>query len=375
MKNFVIFCSLTLFLMACGTPSAQTSPTPAAGATSTPQVTPVYEDEVIEEGKGDPVDPKGAVELQIMVWEDKFEGKPFGQGELNTVLAMESPEIPGLAKLAEGVKEGGVRRAKLNAQMLFTKLPPGAPFTADKIFYVEMKAVKIFPPDELVTKTVKEGEGRAIKPADLVEVHYTGWLEKFEGKKFDSSRERAPFVFQVGQGHVIPGWDKGILGMKPGEVRRLEIPHFLAYGAREQNLIPPYSKLYFEIEFLGFIEEGELKVETVKEGQGEGAKSGDSVVVHYTGWTGGFESKSKFDSSLDRGQPFEVTLGQRRVIQGWEQGLLGMKVGEKRRLTIPFNLGYGAKGSPPKIPPYATLYFEVERMPAGDPKAPATPKP
>ncbi len=102
-----------------------------------------------------------------------------------------------------------------------------------------------------------------------------------------------------------------------------------------------------------------MKVEILKEGSGEVSKTGDTVSVHYVGT---LENGSKFDSSIDRGEPFSFTLGQNRVIQGWEKGVLGMKVGEKRKLTIPYELGYGENGYPPVIPPKATLIFEVELL-------------
>ena len=102
-----------------------------------------------------------------------------------------------------------------------------------------------------------------------------------------------------------------------------------------------------------------VQIETLKPGTGDGAKDGDTVVVHYTGL---LTDGTKFDSSHDRNEPFDVTLGQRRVIAGWEQGLQGMKVGETRRLTIPPELGYGARGAGGVIPPNATLVFEVELL-------------
>jgi len=102
-----------------------------------------------------------------------------------------------------------------------------------------------------------------------------------------------------------------------------------------------------------------LKIEDVLVGNGPAAESGQTVSVHYTGT---LPDGSKFDSSLDRGQPFEFTLGQGRVIKGWEQGVLGMKVGGKRQLIIPPDLGYGARGFPPVIPANATLHFEIELL-------------
>ena len=98
-------------------------------------------------------------------------------------------------------------------------------------------------------------------------------------------------------------------------------------------------------------------------GTGAAPKPGQICVMHYTGWlyVNGAKGK-KFDSSLDRGQPFEFSLGRGEVIKGWDEGVASMKVGGKRKLTIPFDLAYGAAGHPPQIPPRATLIFDVELL-------------
>jgi len=103
----------------------------------------------------------------------------------------------------------------------------------------------------------------------------------------------------------------------------------------------------------------ELKIEDLAAGSGAEAKDGDVVSVHYTGW---LTDGTKFDSSLDAGQPFEFTLGQGEVIEGWDAGVAGMKVGGKRKLTIPPAMGYGEAGAGGVIPPNATLVFEVELL-------------
>ena len=101
-----------------------------------------------------------------------------------------------------------------------------------------------------------------------------------------------------------------------------------------------------------------LKREDLKEGTGPAAKTGDTVSVHYTGT---LLSGEQFDSSVDRG-PFDFTLGRGMVIKGWDQGGVGMNKGGKRKLTIPSELGYGARGSGAKIPPNSTLVFEIELL-------------
>jgi len=103
----------------------------------------------------------------------------------------------------------------------------------------------------------------------------------------------------------------------------------------------------------------ELKIEDLVAGEGEEAKAGDVVEVHYTGT---LTDGAKFDSSLDRGVPFEFELGAGEVIPGWDQGVAGMRVGGKRKLTIPPELGYGERGVPGTIPGNATLIFEVELL-------------
>ncbi len=104
---------------------------------------------------------------------------------------------------------------------------------------------------------------------------------------------------------------------------------------------------------------GELQIEDLKVGTGTEAVSGKRVTVHYVGT---LTSGSKFDSSRDRGEGFSFALGAGQVIQGWDKGVAGMKVGGLRKLTIPPELGYGARGFPPVIPANSTLVFEVELL-------------
>jgi FKBP-type peptidyl-prolyl cis-trans isomerase len=213
--------------------------------------------------------------------------------------------------------------------------------------------------------TTAEGEGAAAKLGDVVHVHYTGTLSGGEkdGTKFDSSYDhegKAPLPVPLGAGRVIQGWEQGLVGIKPGEKRTLIIPAHLAYGDDGAGAdIPPKATLKFEVECVK-IEPG-IVITTTKEGEGDPAKNGDVVSVHYTGTlSGGEKDGEKFDSSRDRGEPFQFPLGAGYVIKGWDIGVVGMKPGEQRTLIIPASWGYGPFGAGDRIPPNATLKFDVE---------------
>lgn len=103
-----------------------------------------------------------------------------------------------------------------------------------------------------------------------------------------------------------------------------------------------------------------LQIDTLEQGEGEGAQNGDQVSVQYVGVL--YSNGEEFDSNWGQGRPFDVTLGGGMVIPGWDQGLVGIKVGETRRLTIPADLAYGEQGQPPAIPPNSALIFDVEAV-------------
>lgn len=103
----------------------------------------------------------------------------------------------------------------------------------------------------------------------------------------------------------------------------------------------------------------ELRVEDIVEGTGKACVKGALILAHYTGW---LEDGTKFDSSRDRGQPFQCVIGTRRVIQGWDIGLMGMKVGGRRKLWVPAHLAYGERQVGPYIKPGSNLVFEIELL-------------
>ncbi|MEM6726230.1 MAG: FKBP-type peptidyl-prolyl cis-trans isomerase [Bacteroidota bacterium] len=246
------------------------------------------------------------------------------------------------------------------------------------------------------------GEGQEVNERDYVKVHYTGKL--LDGTVFDSSVNRGePFTFQVGIGHVIQGWDKGIPLFKTGGKGVLYLAPGQGYGSRGSGSIPPNSPLIFEIEVLGVLDEAAYKQEQearvqayIKEmmakdhktisayadekgltyevtesglayivdepGTGKQAIAGEKVTVHYHGT---LLSGQKFDSSFDRGTPFSFQLGAGQVIQGWDEGIALFKEGGKGTLLIPSLMGYGHRGAGGIIPPNAVLRFDIELVQVG----------
>ena len=202
------------------------------------------------------------------------------------------------------------------------------------------------------------GHGDAAKKGDVVTVVYRGSLQ--DGKVFDENLKKDPFVFTLGGGQVIKGWDEGLIGMKVGGKRVLQIPSELGYGKDGAGPIPANATLIFEIEMLR-VQKADYKpmieIQEIKDGTGKGAEEGDQIEVHYTGT---FLNGTKFDSSKDRGKPLDVTIGKTGLIKGFTEGLKGLKVGGIRKVTIPYQLAYGEAGRPPVIPPMSTLIFELE---------------
>ena len=225
----------------------------------------------------------------------------------------------------------------------------------------------------ILVKENKSGEQAVV--GTIAEFHYTGYLA--DGKMFDSSVDRGqPLSIKVGQKQLFPGWDEGIALLRKGEKARLIIPSALALGAAgHPPIIPANADLIMDIDMLNVkvlvapvlfdIKGLEAKTtpsglkyyEVKKSGSSVKAEAGTTVKVHYSGY---LADGKMFDSSVERGEPIEFPLGQKRVIPGWEEGIALMSVGDKFRLVIPYNLAYGEQGRPPMIPEKAELTFDVE---------------
>jgi len=221
-----------------------------------------------------------------------------------------------------------------------------------------------------------KGDGIKPKNGDKIVAHYTG---KFtNGEEFDSSVKRGtPFKFNLGKGQVIKGWDEGFGLLSVGDKATFIVPYQLAYGEKGRPpQIPAKATLIFDVELLNVFEPVRavpfevkgveqvttstgLKYQVVRAGSGPKPETGQTVIVHYTGY---LENGKTFDSSVEREQPFSFPIGQGRVIKGWDEGVALMKIGGQTRFIIPPELGYGERGFGNLIPPNSTLIFDVELL-------------
>ena len=226
----------------------------------------------------------------------------------------------------------------------------------------------------VIEKTSNPNAAQAM-PGKNVKLHYSGFFKN--GKLFDSSVDRNyPIELELGSGQVIPGWEEAVGLMKAGDKIKAIIPPNLAYGKDGwgNGIIPPNATLIFDMELLEVKDpikpwvltntdtittESGLKYIVVERNPDTSvarAESGKSVRVHYSGF---LLDGRLFDSSKKRNEPISFTLGKGMVIKGWDEGISLMRVGDKLRLIIPPQLGYGESGRG-GIPPNATMIFDVE---------------
>ena len=310
--------------------------------------------------------------------------------------------IEGFSKGLLGMKVGGKRRVDIPWRMAYGERgrPPVIPARSDLVFDIELLGVQnAQPPEKPQLATEFEGEPQdlgdglivrdiavgssegEVKPGATAIVHYRGVLAG-TGEQFDSSYGRGqPARFKLDPGALIEGFSRGLMGMKAGGKRRIEIPAELGYGEfGSPPKIPANADLVFEVEVLSFknprelstqwvseeTRENGLVVRVVKEGEAEAEPMPeDAIAIVHT--LGMLEDGTKFDSTFEAGQPVTVPLDQ-AVIEGWKLGVLGMKPGEVRQIVVPPALGFGEEGQMPVIPSNATLTFEIELIDWREPR-------
>jgi FKBP-type peptidyl-prolyl cis-trans isomerase len=234
--------------------------------------------------------------------------------------------------------------------------PPKIPAKADLVFDIER-----LPPPEIKTEVLAEGKGEPAKRGERVFLHAVVSLP--DGTKLDDSRERGePLDLVVGGTRLFPGWDMVVGKLRLGDRVKATVPWTLAFGAQGRPpKIPPKSDVLLDLERVSEPVAPEMKHDVIAEGKGPVCRAGQTVKVHYTGT---LTNGTQFDSSRDRGQPFEFQLGAHQVIRGWDIAVSQMRVGDRWKVTIPWALAYGARGSPPTIPPKADLVFDIEVLDA-----------
>lgn len=298
--------------------------------------------------------------------------------------------LPGWEEGLAKMKAGGTAQMVLPPELAFGPQGYGAiPPNTQIILEVDLLSVEKPPQPTSVSQSdltttdsglqyadLTTGEGTQVISGTIVTTHFTIWVQNGDSNDYVvSSNGGDPLTFAEGSGTtVFPGWEEGMLGMKVGGKRLLIIPPDLALGEQGGNGIPPNSTLVMEVELTDAKEpvtmtqvpeedytttDSGLKYYDIVEGDGETPQAGQTVEVNYTGW---LQDGTKFDSSVERGQPFSFVLGTGNVIPGWDEGVATMKVGGKRQLVIPPDLAYGEAGSGGVIPPNATLIFDVELL-------------
>lgn len=216
---------------------------------------------------------------------------------------------------------------------------------------------------ELKITDTHVGKGATAEKGDKVYVVYTGRLK--DGTTFDSNNKPSgtPYSFVLGDGPVIEGWHKGLVGMRVGGDRHLEIPSKMAYGdqAAPGGTIPAGSDLYFDVRLLDVVKKGEENVydkKDLKVGSGAEATNGSKITIHYKA---SLVNGHVFDDTHLRDKPETFKLGNEEVIKGLDYGLVGMKVGGKRQLRIPPDIGYGTYGLN-GVAADSVVIFEVELL-------------
>lgn len=207
-----------------------------------------------------------------------------------------------------------------------------------------------------------KGSGELLRRDDLVMVHLVGTVVA-DGKVFvDTRTADAPIPHRVGSGHLVPGLDLVFPRLRVGDRVSTRLRSDLAYGdGGVPQVVPAKAEVSFDVEVLSRISPPTCEV--LAKGEGREARFGTLATVHYVGT---LPDGTKFDSSRDRGAPYQFRVGYGEVIEGWDQVVSRMRVGDRWKVVVPWVFAYGAEGSPPVIPPRTDLTFEIEVLRVDD---------
>ena len=384
MRNITIIAILAMFIMA----SCSTLEKPRTGKTY--ETDQGMEITFIEKGNGPEADSGDVVFMHYTgkLENDSIFGSSYQRNQPFRFRLGNNEVIKGWEIGVDYMSEGDSALLKIPPELAYGERERGAiPANETLRFMVRLKDVRKAPKpfdtsnatmkepvEGLKIYTTKEGEGKQLANGYVAKVHYTGYFEN--GEIFDTSVEREkPIRVQLGKNQVIKGWEEALKTMRVGDKARIVIPPKLAYGDKGMGRIDPNTTLIFDVEILDaelpekavaydvkgkdttYTESG-LGIIKVKKTDNVMASKGNIVTVHYTGY---LPNGEVFDSSVEAGKPISFELGKGKVIKGWDEGLQHMRVGEKARLIIPYQLAYGEQGAGP-IPPKTKLIFDVQLL-------------
>ncbi|XP_059412341.1 peptidyl-prolyl cis-trans isomerase FKBP9 [Carassius carassius] len=270
--------------------------------------------------------------------------------------------IAGMDKALVGMCVNERWMIKIPPQLAYGKDGYGDTIPPDSILHFDVLMLDIWnTEDKVQIKTYHKPEscGRTVQVSDYVRYHYNGTL--LDGTLFDSSHKRMrTYDTYVGIGWLIAGMDQGLLGMCVGEKRIITLPPFLGYGENgDGSDIPAQASLVFDVVLLDLHnpkDEITVEVQSLPDPCPRKSVVGDFMRYHYNG---SLLDGTFFDSSYSRNNTYDTYIGKGYVIAGMDQGLLGVCVGERRRIVIPPHLAYGEEGTGTKIPGSAVLVFDV----------------
>jgi FKBP-type peptidyl-prolyl cis-trans isomerase len=273
--------------------------------------------------------------------------------------------MPGLLETMLGMREGGTRRVIIAPEKISRRFRP-ARLLQDEALWCEVELVSVA---RISVEDVTVGEGDPVGEGDYVEISYSAWHAADDGSRADqivSSEEAGePARLLLGAGMVTEGLDRGLLGMRPGGVRRVVVPPALGYGASGKDDIRPGATIIYEVSLEGVLG---VTSETLREGDGPPVQPGQRVSFHLAGWLRNEDGTKgeQFEDSRRLATPYSTIAGTFKIQPGLELGLRGMRAGELRRLDVPADLAFGSRGwhRGPKtlVPPDHDIIYEVEVM-------------
>ncbi|KAG5842210.1 peptidyl-prolyl cis-trans isomerase FKBP9 [Anguilla anguilla] len=294
----------------------------------------------------------------------KFDSS-YDRGSTYNVYVGKKQLIEGMDKALVGMCVNERRLVKIPPALAYGKNGYGDVIPPDAILHFDVLLLDIWNPEDTVqTQTYYKPEkcSRTVQVSDFIRYHYNGTL--LDGTLFDSSHNRMrTYDTYVGIGWLIAGMDQGLLGMCVGEKRIITMPPSLGYGENgDGSDIPGQASLVFDVILLDLHNPKDtisVEQQVVPETCTRKSQEGDFMRYHYNG---SLLDGTFFDSSYSRNRTYDTYIGKGYVIAGMDQGLLGVCIGERRRIIIPPHLGYGEEGTGTKIPGSAVLVFDIHVM-------------